>query len=195
MGLLNKIGRWFAGSAAGTSAAQTEAMLVVPAGESARMSPQARSQEAMVLLRRLGAFTSREQIPVTLLLPGSPLPKFGEGTRHFGVEVRYAPPNTGMQDAVTAWVKQAGSPSRAAVVAADAPVRQAAEALGAVGLHWPTLQKALDGIVGADRPPQERQRGRPRPATEPQPSPKEQGDEPPPQPKEDSAVLDLIDPL
>jgi hypothetical protein len=188
-----------------TTPARTKALIIVPPwSENDRASGQARANDIFNLLRRLGNFINKEQIPCTVVLVGQPLSRLADDSRHYGVLIRYAETVSQAATLTARLVREAGGDGESAVAcAATGPVAEAADGAGALRIGLNTLDKALDAIVGqpqaAPRPPRpdaphrEERKDRPKPA----PAPESAEAEPPKPPREtqDSAVLDLIDPL
>jgi len=183
--------------------AKTKALIIVPPWtENDRGPTQGRANDIFNLLRRLGNFVNKEQIPCTVVLVGAPLARLADGSRHYGVLVRYAETVAQAATLTARLARDAGGDGESAVAcAATGPVADAADGAGALRLGLNTLDKALDAIVGQ---PQQGPRHRPDPPVRDErkdrpkaPPPPEAPEAQPPTPPEtrDSAVLDLIDPL
>ncbi len=166
------------------------------------------------VIRRLVSFSSREALPLAVILPGRPNKRYPDGSRQNGVLVRYATSDQ-LLKVTEATVKETGR-SRSIVLITDSPGVEAY----AVSRHFKTLridtfEKALESVAGplrreTRRPPEGTaprpaapapapENRPPAPAKEPAPAPKPAVPTQQPAPEEkrerDQAILDLIDPL
>lgn len=174
------------------------------------------------VLRRLISFSSRENLPLAVILPGKPNRRYPDGSRQNGVLVRYAT-NEQALHVTEATMTEVGA-GHSVVVITDIPaIEKFAASRHCRTLRIETFEKAVESVAGPLRrevrpqrePSAQRQAGTTAPEQRQapqQPPPKpatdsEAGQKPPhqeapeqsaPKParkEKDQAILDLIDPL
>lgn len=215
--IIHRVKTWIRGEKTTASPSTLVYVMVtpkpVPAGDILLSDPGA-------VLRRLISFSSRENLPLAVILPGKPNRRFPDGSRQNGVLVRYATNEQALK--VTESTMAEVGRSHAVVVITDIPaIEKLAASRHCKTLRIETFEKAVESVAGPLRRemrPQKESSGQ-RPATSPAPeqrhstsapkavteneaaakptphTPPEQTTPPPPKKERDQAILDLIDPL
>lgn len=124
--------------------------------------------ETFAMLRRLSAFSAKEGMPITVILPGRPLRKLPDNSRQNDVLVKFAMPDQLLK--VTAGAVRDARQSHSCVVVTDKPeIEKFARGEHLRHLRATTFEKALDATCGPLR-----RESQPQPPRRPQPQPPSQ---------------------
>jgi hypothetical protein len=174
--------------------------------------------DQLAILRRLSAFSDKEEMPITIIFLGRPLRKVPDGAQQGAVVVRYAMPD--QIEKVTEKAISEARKTHSAVLVSNLPeLEKLARRERIRHILGSTFEKAMDAING----PLRKESREPREPREPRQDRRPQGQQPPSRPAEsvtappkapegtpskapqydppvpkketDSSILDLIDPL
>lgn len=212
--IIHKVKSWIGG---GKATDQHTALVYVLVNAKRAAHTELCAADPGAVIRRLVSFSSREALPLSVILPGKPNKRYPDGSRQNGVMIRYATPDQLLK--VTELTVKETSRDQSVVLITDSPILEKyAAAHHFKTLRLDTFDKALESVAGPlkreTRRPQEQAAPRqPAPAegtppAEPQkPAERPPAQKPPqqaPAPKpaavpekkdRDQAILDLIDPL
>lgn len=176
--IIHAVQGWISGRTSQTGRRPAFVYVYPPGRESQNGELGANDQVAV--LRRLSAFVSKEDTPVTVIFPGRPSRKIPDGTTQSGVQVRYA---TGDQlRKVTAAAIAAAKPHHSPVLATNHPeLEKTARHDRIRHIRASTLEETLDMVCGPlrrEQPPQQQQRRQPQPQPAQQQVPSSQAAKP-----------------
>lgn len=214
--IIHKVKSWIRHGKTPASASTLVYVMVtpkpLPAGDILAADPGA-------VLRRLISFSSRENLPLAVILPGKPNRRYPDGSRQNGVLVRYAT-NEQALNVTEATMAEVGTGHSVVLITDNPAIEKFAASRHCRTLRIETFEKAVESVAGPLRreprpqrePSGQRQAGTtgpeqrqappaPKPAPEPESNPKppqeapEQSVPKPAKREKDQAILDLIDPL
>lgn len=152
MGLLDKISGWFAGGDAPAGAGPhfvVDGVALLNPRTNYRPTPR----EMISLLYRLGRFSEKEKVRITVIFDGEPLHKAADGDEFQGVTVYYADNAAGRPERFLGVLKQARG-GRVFAVCPDGGLEKKAMEAGAQPLRTSTFRKAMETAgEGDERPP------------------------------------------
>ncbi len=211
--IIHKVKTWMRGKQDSAASPTLVYVMVTP-----RPMPAADmiASDPGAVLRRLISFSSREALPLAVILPGRPNRRYPDGSQQNGVLVRYATNDQALK-VTESTMDEIGRTHPVVVITDNPAIEKFAAGRHCKTLRIETFEKAVESVAGPLRREARPQKEGPRPATPdnrppipttrtPQPSapsapkptaqePAEQSAPPPEKKERDQAILDLIDPL
>ena len=165
--IIHAVKGWISGT--GAKGKNTAIVYVYASGKSG--GGDINPNDQINVLRRLSTFTSKENIPVTIIFPGRPSRKIPDGSKQGGVQARYATSDQ-LKKVLASAIAEARK-DHSVVVATNHPeVEKFARSERLRHIRATTFEKALDAVAGPLR------RDQPQPPHQPRRQPQPQGAQP-----------------